>query len=570
MADPLSIAASVVGLVAAAGKVYGVLSNFVSTAADAPSSAASVLVTVEQMKMTLSSVQSLIDSIESLDPSRKALIQLDHLSIIITHSVLTISELESLVCPKDGLMNRLRWAWSEKKVMGLLPRLESQKSSLSLMVAVLQSKSELEARTSHSTLLSKVDEVLQQNETLAHRLQRLEGNLMSDSRSVKFFDDASSIISKRLSFLSVRSLDSASSSPTTPTSLESQKRQSITITSPSIVARNDFELALERSRVYNRTQLNESDISFTSSTAPTNAWSMLSGLSLNDISIVSAFRLPITLDDIDLLAPGSTFSMLLTEQLTTTTATSPTMEAAPRREDVQTPTQARPRPTRRPTGERNRGSTRLVASALRGYHAKKAIKIVVVGDDNAMKNTILQTYAYPRGATSREYTPKTFENFVVEVKVNSHLTRLALYDTTGQEKYTRLRVLSYQSTSIFLVLSRKTTSGEELEEVEYKWIPEIVQHCPGTPYLIVGTYKNKPGVEALPDNSIEGGRVAERAGAIGYSECDVEDPTSVSAIFGQAIAKALGLDKTPGRLRDSLLRRRSLKPLIETEQFDEK
>ncbi|KAI8712442.1 hypothetical protein NCS52_01342400 [Fusarium sp. LHS14.1] len=564
MADPLSIAASVVGLVAAAGKVYGVLSNFVFTAADAPSSAASVLETVEQMKLTLSSVQSLIDSIETLDPSRKALIQLDHLSIVITHSVLTISELESLVCPKDGLMHRLRWAWSEKKVLGLLPRLESQKSSLSLMVAVLQSKSELEARTSHTTLLSKVDEVLQQNEALAHRLQRLEGNL-SDSRSVKFFDDASSIISKRLSFLSVRSVDSSSSS----VSSTSQKRQSITITSPSIVARNDFELALERSRVYNRTQLNESDISFTSSTAPTAAWSMLSGLSLNDISIVSAFRLPITLDDIDLLAPGSTFSVLLTEQLTATTTTSTLVEAAPRREDAQTPTQARPRPTSRPTGERNRGSTRLVASALRGYHAKRAIKIVVIGDDNSMKNTILQTYAYPRGATSRGYTPKTFENFVVEVKVNNHVTRLALYDTTGQEKYTRLRVLSYQSTSIFLVLSRKSTSSAELEEVEYKWIPEIIQHCPGTPYLIVGTYKNKPGVEGLPDNSIEGSRVAERAGAIGYTECDVEDPTSVSATFGQAIAKALGLDKTsPSRLRDSL-RRRSLKPLIETEQFDE-
>ncbi|EEU36708.1 uncharacterized protein NECHADRAFT_9036, partial [Fusarium vanettenii 77-13-4] len=146
-------------------------------------------------------------------------------------------------------------------------------------------------------------------------------------------------------------------------------------------------------------------------------------------------------------------------------------------------------------------------------------RIVVIGDDNAMKNKILQTYAYPRGATSREYTPKTFENFVVEVKVNNHLTRLALYDTTGQERYMRLRVLGYQSTSIFLVLSRKTKSGPELYQVENKWIPEIMEHCPGTPYLIVGTYRNKPGVEALPDNSVEGGRVAERAGAIGYTEC---------------------------------------------------
>lgn len=124
-------------------------------------------------------------------------------------------------------------------------------------------------------------------------------------------------------------------------------------------------------------------------------------------------------------------------------------------------------------------------------------------------------------------------HLLTQSRVNSHLTRLALYDTTGQEKYTRLRVLSYQSTSIFLVLSRKTASGDELYEVEHKWIPEIVQHCPETPYLIVGTYRNKPGVEILPDNSFEGGRVAERAGAIGYTECDVEDPTSVSAIFGK-------------------------------------
>ncbi|KAM0425952.1 hypothetical protein ACHAPT_008891 [Fusarium lateritium] len=524
MADPLSIAASIVGLVAAAGKVYGVLSHFVSTAADAPSSAASVLGSVEEMKLTLSSVQSLIDSLDSLHPSRKALIQLDHLSIVITHSVLTISELESLVCPKDGLMHRLRWAWSEKKVMGLLPRLESQKNSLSLMVAVLQSKSDLEARTSHSTLLAKVDEVLQQNEALAHRLQRLEGNIMSDSRSVKFFDDASSIVSRRLSFLSVRSLDSSS--------LKSQKRHSITISNPSIVAKNDFELALEKSRVYNRTELRESDVSFTSSTAPSDAWSMLSGLSLNDISILSAFRLPITLDDIDLLAPGSTFSVLLTEQLTITETATNTAEAAPKREGAQTPTQLVPRPMPRPNAQRNRGSTRLVASALRGYQAKRAIKIVVIGNDDAMKNKMLQTYAYPKRATSRHYTPKTFENFVVEIKVNSHLTRLALYDTTGQEKYTRLRVLSYQATSIFLILSRKTI-GDDLQEVEEKWIPEIMQHCPGTPYLIVGTYTNKPGAEALPDNSNVGGRVAERAGAIGYTECDVEDPTSVSAIFGQ-------------------------------------
>ncbi|KAF5510929.1 hypothetical protein CGCS363_v003648 [Colletotrichum siamense] len=94
-----------------------------------------------------------------------------------------------------------------------------------------------------------MEQVLEQNRTLGQHLQLMEDRGPLDVRSVKFMDDAISIMSSR------RSL---------------------------------------------RT--------------PTNAWSMLSGLSLNDISVVSAFRLPITLNDVHLVAPGSTFSAMFMEQ----------------------------------------------------------------------------------------------------------------------------------------------------------------------------------------------------------------------------------------------------------------
>jgi hypothetical protein len=41
---------------------------------------------------------------------------------------------------------------------------------------------------------------------------------------------------------------------------------------------------------------------------------MLSDISLNDISIIAVFRLPITLDDINKFGPGLTFEALLSEQ----------------------------------------------------------------------------------------------------------------------------------------------------------------------------------------------------------------------------------------------------------------
>jgi hypothetical protein len=138
MADPLSIAASVAGLLATATKIYSVLSDFISTVVDAPNSARSTLTAVEEMKLALESVKQLIDTVSSLPSKRKAMIQLDHLTITFSHCILTLSELESLVCFKDGFMRRLKWAWEEKKVLRLLPHLESQKASLLLMMTVLQ------------------------------------------------------------------------------------------------------------------------------------------------------------------------------------------------------------------------------------------------------------------------------------------------------------------------------------------------------------------------------------------------------------------------------------------------
>ena len=58
--------------------------------------------------------------------------------------------------------------------------------------------------------------------------------------------------------------------------------------------------------------------------------------------------------------------------------------------------------------------------------------------------------------------------------------------STGQDDYDRLRPLSYPQTDVFLVCFN-VTSPASFENVKEKWFPEVHHHCPGVPYLIVGT-----------------------------------------------------------------------------------
>jgi hypothetical protein len=92
----------VVGLAAAAGKTYSALSGFVSSAVDAPQSTRDALSAVRDMRLALEMVQELISTISTLPSNRKIMVRLDHIVMTISNSALTMSELESLVCPFYG------------------------------------------------------------------------------------------------------------------------------------------------------------------------------------------------------------------------------------------------------------------------------------------------------------------------------------------------------------------------------------------------------------------------------------------------------------------------------------
>ena len=65
------------------------------------------------------------------------------------------------------------------------------------------------------------------------------------------------------------------------------------------ITRFAFESTLDASRVYRRAQRGDKcDVSFTTSLARTHAWSVFSGLSIADISVLSVIALPLYLEDV--------------------------------------------------------------------------------------------------------------------------------------------------------------------------------------------------------------------------------------------------------------------------------
>ena len=133
--EPLSVAASIVGLIEATAKV----SSLIKTANGASSLMQDVLSEVSDIGMFLGQLQALVVRPAADIRSRASLLLVEDIIVVLTKAVMTFSELEKVIEQFKPLrvVTRVKLAMREPTLSKLLLRLRSSKESLSFMLTIL-------------------------------------------------------------------------------------------------------------------------------------------------------------------------------------------------------------------------------------------------------------------------------------------------------------------------------------------------------------------------------------------------------------------------------------------------
>ena len=100
--------------------------------------------------------------------------------------------------------------------------------------------------------------------------------------------------------------------------------------------------------------------------------------------------------------------------------------------------------------------------------------------------------------------------------------------------------MAYDQTNVFLVCFA-LNSTTSLDNVKQKWIPEIRQNCPKTPFILVGTKKDirDDNQNTLHIDYKDGLAMAKSIGAASFIECSSKNGEGVRAVFEQSIRASL-------------------------------
>ncbi|XP_048780677.1 ras-related protein ced-10-like isoform X2 [Ostrea edulis] len=94
----------------------------------------------------------------------------------------------------------------------------------------------------------------------------------------------------------------------------------------------------------------------------------------------------------------------------------------------------------------------------------EAVKLVIVGDVGVGKSSL--KHSYECNAFPGEYLPVTSGNYTCNVLIDGLPFCVDIWDTAGQ------------------VINR-IENRHSLNNIDSKWVPELRQHCPGVPIVLV-------------------------------------------------------------------------------------
>jgi len=171
------------------------------------------------------------------------------------------------------------------------------------------------------------------------------------------------------------------------------------------------------------------------------------------------------------------------------------------------------------------------------------IKCVIVGDVAVGKTCMM--VAYVKGEFPKEYIPTICDESEAKVELDGESFKLWIVDTAGNEGYDRLRPLHYTLAKVFLICF-DVNNKKTLTSVQQKWVPELVHHAKGVPYLLIGTktdLRDESQEDAVSFSS--GEEMSKLVGAERYIECSATDQGSVQEVFTEAVIASQRSTKKP-------------------------
>ena len=140
--DPLSIAASIIGITTAAVQASRLLKTFVDGPGQSSASARNILREVSGTYACLQQLQGFLLGREAATRSRRSLIMIEQIVVSFTDCVSVFSELEQTLdslqtAEHMGVLDRLKWSLKENAISKLLIRLQSAKASMNFMLNIL-------------------------------------------------------------------------------------------------------------------------------------------------------------------------------------------------------------------------------------------------------------------------------------------------------------------------------------------------------------------------------------------------------------------------------------------------
>ena len=137
--DPLSVTASITTIITAAAQV----SSLLSQVHGAPASLTAILTELEHIEIVFRALKNFIDRARVLNRQRAALLQIEHVTAILTQTVLVFGDLQTLMAPfspdpPSRFGWRFSWARHEPGISRLVNQLQRHKTSLSLLLQIIQ------------------------------------------------------------------------------------------------------------------------------------------------------------------------------------------------------------------------------------------------------------------------------------------------------------------------------------------------------------------------------------------------------------------------------------------------